>query len=400
LGSQSKEPAPVELEQALTAAKARQKSGELDAKVDQARTRRDETAARIGNIVPNDTPEVDSVVSTWGQLGGLGLGPPLRQAVEILIAAGLIDEAKGVEVSGHGARYLRGEGVLLAQAVRQLGLAHLGAKGYCPLQPPCFLQPRAVENSGITASSLRRVYPRDDCAEGEQRYLLAEGRSPLAMYHSGERFARGDELPKRYVGLASSFPKKKETQGGYEPNPQEEGSHGKGVSELAAFVRDTAQYDTVDCAVLSQAGLGSESEALLEAMVEFYQALELPHRVIRVGGKGLSHDAAREWRVEGYCPGSHEFVLLASCKDSRDFGARLLEIRCPHATQKVTPFPFCGIDVGTLVSTPHVMACMVENYQFPGSVRLPAPLQPFFPAGSILLPSPAKFVVEVRFEVP
>ena len=99
-----KEAPPPELEQALAAAKERLKSGELDAKVDAKRAELDDTAALIGNLVPADTPETDTVVSTWGQLGGLEAEAPLRSGVEILAAAGFTDETRGVEVSGQGAR--------------------------------------------------------------------------------------------------------------------------------------------------------------------------------------------------------------------------------------------------------------------------------------------------------
>ena len=163
----------------MAASKERLKSGELDAKVDAKRAERDQAVARIGNLVPEETPTADRVVATWGQLGGLSgeAGPLPRPAMEILSEAGLTDEAKGVEVSGHGARcpplalakpeiqtakpirYLRGDGVLLAQAVRQLGLAHLVAQGYCPLQAPCFLQPRALEARVWTHPPGRRMTP-------------------------------------------------------------------------------------------------------------------------------------------------------------------------------------------------------------------------------------------------
>ena len=126
---------------------------------------------------------MQSGVVTCNQLQPVGTGgaqPPEGQSSTIkahLSEAGLTDEAKGVEVSGHGARcpplalakpeiqtakpirYLRGDGVLLAQAVRQLGLAHLVAQGYCPLQAPCFLQPRALEARVWTHPPGRRMTP-------------------------------------------------------------------------------------------------------------------------------------------------------------------------------------------------------------------------------------------------
>lgn len=52
----------------------------------------------------------------------------------------LFEMERGQKVAGHRGYYLKGNGVLLNQALIQYGLKTLVDNGYTPLQPPYFMK--------------------------------------------------------------------------------------------------------------------------------------------------------------------------------------------------------------------------------------------------------------------
>ena len=107
--------------------------------------------------------------------------------------------------------------------------------------------------------------------------MLAEGITPVALFHAGERlkkptftcrrsspicpgprFDKAEELPKRYCSLASCFPKSVPAAG-------------EAATVLSGLLEGAAQHDTLDCVVLSQAGTASQAAGLLAAMRAFYE---------------------------------------------------------------------------------------------------------------------------------
>ena len=102
----------------------------------------------IGNIVGPEVPvfkdeEQNAVVKKWGdvpelEVDGKTLGKLHHH--EIMNLLGILEMERGQKVAGHRGFYLKGMGVMLNQALIQLGLSQLVKHNYTPIQPPYFMK--------------------------------------------------------------------------------------------------------------------------------------------------------------------------------------------------------------------------------------------------------------------
>jgi seryl-tRNA synthetase len=68
---------------------------------------------------------------------------------------------------------------------------------------------------------------------------------------------------------------------------------------------------------------------------EFYQALNLPYRVINIVSGALNDAAAKKYDLEAWFPGYNAYRELVSCSNCTDFQSRNLNVRCGTKKQDV-----------------------------------------------------------------
>ena len=93
------------------------------------------------------------------------------------------DIERGTKVAGGRGYFLKGDGVLLNQAIIQMALSHLCAKGYTPLQTPFFMRREAMAMCAQLSDfheALYKVSESDDAAEEDLKYLIATSEQPIA----------------------------------------------------------------------------------------------------------------------------------------------------------------------------------------------------------------------------
>ena len=73
---------------------------------------------------------------------------------------------------------------------------------------------------------------------------------------------------------------------------------------------------------------------------EFYQALNLPYRVINIVSGALNDAAAKKYDLEAWFPGYNAYRELVSCSNCTDFQSRNLNVRCGTKKKDVS---FCLI---------------------------------------------------------
>ena len=180
----------------------------------------------IGNVLHKGVPifkdeDNNEVVSQWGQdkikdlpvVDGKTLGKLHHH--QVMECLDLFEMERGQKVAGHRGYYLKGNGVLLNQALINLGLATLVKNDYTPLQPPYFMKSSIMHETCQLSDFEENLYKVEGTDDKDPLYLIATSEQPISAMHKNE-FIDPADLPLRYGGNSSCFRK-------------EAGSHGKDV---------------------------------------------------------------------------------------------------------------------------------------------------------------------------
>lgn len=90
------------------------------------------------------------------------------------------------------------------------------------------------------------------------------------------------------------------------------------------------QFEKVEQFVLTSPH-DNKSWEMMDEMIgnaeKFYQALEIPYRVVNIVSGALNHAAAKKLDLEAWFAGSAAFRELVSCSNCLDYQARRLLVR-------------------------------------------------------------------------
>ncbi|BDA47415.1 Serine-tRNA ligase, cytoplasmic [Coccomyxa sp. Obi] len=362
----------TELQEKSKGLKAAIVAAEEDVKA--AETVRDKTIMLLGNLVPDSVPvsndEIDNVVvKTYGQRRE---EDGLRNHVDLVQMLDIVDLEAGTMVAGGRGFYLKEEGLLLNQAIIQAALHHGYARKCKPVMTPFFMRQDIMAECAQLEQFDEELYKVT--GEGDDKYLIATSEQPLCAMHRKQWFEES-QLPLKYIGYSTCFRK-------------EAGSHGRdtlGIFRIHQFEKVEQFFVTSPDNDASWAAL----EEMLTNAEDFYQALEVPYQVVNIVSGELNNAAAKKYDLEAWFPASKKYRELVSCSNCTDYQARRLEVRL--RTPKVP-----GSDLNrkeyvhmlncTLSATERTLCCLLENYQTPDGVRVPALLQPFMPGNMDFIP--------------
>ena len=117
-----------------------------------------------------------------------------------------------------------------------------------------------------------------------------------------------------------------------------------------------------------------EHGRLLAQEEGFFQALEIPYRVLDIAAGELAAPNYRKFDLEAWLPGGDRWLEVTSCSNDWDFQARRLGVRmkAESGTELVHTLN------GTAVAVGRAIVALLENHQrADGSVRIPEPLRPY-----------------------
>ncbi len=124
---------------------------------------------------------------------------------------------------------------------------------------------------------------------------------------------------------------------------------------------------------------------LLALEESFFQALEVPYRVLDIAAGDLGAPAYRKFDLEAWMPGrggdtegsqSGGWGEVTSTSNCTDYQARRLGVRFRRAGEKKNEF--VHMLNGTAVAVSRALVALLENHQrADGSVAIPAALQPY-----------------------
>ncbi|XP_009784692.1 serine--tRNA ligase-like [Nicotiana tabacum] len=340
----------------------KQLTAKKEAEVQEARAALYSKLEIIGNLVHDSVPVSNdeannAIVRSWGEKR---TEKGLKNHVDLVELLGIADIKKGANVAGGRGYYLKGDGVLLNQALINFALNFLRKRGYNPLQTPFFMRKEIMAKCAQLAQFDEELYKVT--GEGDDKYLIATAEQPLCAYHLDD-WIHPSQLPLRYAGYSSCFRK-------------EAGSHGRDT--LGIF--RVHQFEKVEQFCLTSPN-GNDSWDMHEEMIknseEFFQLLKIPYQIVSIVSGALNDAAAKKYDLEGWYPASSTYRELVSCSNCTDYQSRKLEIRFGQKKGNEQAKQYVHLLNSTLTATERTICCILENYQREDGVEIPEVLRPY-----------------------
>jgi len=342
-------------------------SAELS-ELEAAQQKVEETFSRLVYTVPNlvhesvpigEDEKANQEIRSWGN-------PPkfdfqIKDHIDLSYEKDLVDLERAAKVSGARFYYLKNELVRLNQALINYALDFLAGKNYSLVQPPYLIKRNSMEGAIIAEDFEDVIYKVQD----DDLYLIGTSEHAMAAMHSDE-ILEGKNLPLRYAGVSPCFRK-------------EAGAHGrdqKGIFRVH-------QFDKIEQFVFSRPeDSWKEHEKMIAIAEEFYQNLEIPHRVVLLSSGDMGKISAKTYDIEGWMAGQNAFREIVSCSNCLDFQSRRLKIRFRDKTNEDTQYVHTLNS--TVVATSRILVSIMENFQTnDGKIRIPKVLQNYMGKDSI-----------------
>jgi seryl-tRNA synthetase len=158
---------------------------------------------------------------------------------------------------------------------------------------------------------------------------------------------------------------------------REAGSFGSDVRGL----NRVHQFDKVEIVQLVHP---ENSYEVLTEMVNHVEqlliALELPYRILRLCGGDMSFASALTFDFEVYSAAQQKWLECSSVSNFETFQTNRMKIRYKNSESKIQLVHSLN---GSSLALPRIMACLLENNQTTGSIKLPKVLHSYFGAESI-----------------
>ncbi len=322
----------------------------------------------VPNIPDMTVPEGESdednqPVKTWGDIPEFTF--PLKDHVELMTSLGMADFERGTKVAGFRGYFLRGDGVLLSNAVWQLALKHFTAKGMEPLLAPSLVRRETFMGTGYLPQGEEDLYKTQD---GE--YLAGTAEVATMGYYMDETIDM-KTLPVKFLAFSPCF-------------RREAGSHGKDVRGLIR-VHEFFKWEQVVLCKADHAESVAMHEWLNRNTEELIELLQIPYRTVANCGGDLGLGQVKKYDIELWVPGEKKYREISSASYFHDFQTRRLNIRYRDEEGKMQ---FAHSLNSTAIPTPRILVSIIENYQQEdGTIRVPAALVPY--VGKEILGRPA-----------
>lgn len=304
--------------------------------------------------VPDGESDADNKeVKQWGDLPQFSFEP--KDHVTLMTALDIADFERGAKVAGFRGYFLKGDAVLLMNAIWQLALKHWTAKGFMPLSAPSLVRRETLLGSGYLPQGEEDLYKTQD---GD--YLAGTAEVATMAYYQDDTLDLKD-LPTKFFAWSPCF-------------RREAGAHGKDVRGLIR-VHEFNKWEQVALCEASHEESVKLHEELNRNTEEFIELLGIPyHTVINCGGD-LGLGQVKKYDIELWVPAEQTYREISSASYFHDFQSRRLNIRYrdPEGNMK-----FVHSLNSTAIPVPRILVSIVENYQqADGSVKIPEALVPY-----------------------
>ena len=304
--------------------------------------------------VPDGADDADNVeIKKWGEPTAFDFAP--KDHIEIMTALDIADFERGAKVAGFRGYFLKGDGVLLANAVWQLALKHFSAKGLSPMSVPSLVRREAFLGTGYLPQGEDDLYKTQD---GE--YLAGTAEVATMAYYMNETI----DLSKHPVQFLSFSPCFR----------REAGAHGKDVRGLIR-VHEFFKWEQVVLCRAEHDESVRVHEWLNRNTEEFIELLRIPYHTVTNCGGDLGLGQVKKYDIELWVPGENTYREISSASYFHDFQTRRLNIRYRDAEGNLK---FAHSLNSTAIPTPRILVSIIENYQqADGTIKVPEALVPY-----------------------
>jgi len=315
-------------------------------------------ALTIPNVLHESVPcgddSANKEIRKWGTIPQFDF--EIKDHIDISENLNLLELERAAKTAGARFYYLKDDLVKLNQALIQFGLDFLSEKGYTMFQPPYMINRKSMEGAVILDDFEDVIYK----IEGQDLYLIGTSEHAMVSMYSGE-ILDGNSLPARCAAISPCFRK-------------EAGAHGKDQKGIFRV----HQFEKIEQFVFSKPeDSWKEHEKMIGVTEEFFQKLEIPHRVVLLSSGDMGKISAKTYDLEVWMAGQNAYREVVSCSNCLDYQSRRLKIRFRDKTNEDTQH--IHTLNSTLVATERTMVAIMENFQnSDGSVRIPKVLQKYF----------------------
>ncbi len=325
---------------------------------------------QIPNIPSDDTPigkdeSGSKVIRKWGTIKKFGF--KIKDHLELGVSLNIIDTEKAAKVSGARFNYLKGDSVLLQNALYQFALSILTdekklkeiadkvrkgytPKAFLPIIPPFIVKAEVMKK-------MARYDPTDDryFFEKDDVMFIGSAEHSLGPLHMDETLNEKD-LPLRYFAFTPAF-------------RREAGTYGK---DTKGIMRQH-QFEKIEMESFTTHENGEDEQNFFVAIQEYMmQALEIPYQVVAICTGDMGTPDYRQIDIEAWIPSEEKYRETHTSDYMTDYQARRLntKVRLGDKTE------FVHMNDATFSSTNRPIIAILENYQNEdGSVTIPKVLQ-------------------------
>ena len=292
------------------------------------------------------------VVRTWGEKPALA--NPLDH-IKLGEKLGLFDLERAAKLSGSGFVCFTGIGARLQRALINFCLdLHTREHGYTEVSPPFVVRGDSLIGTGQLPKFRDQLYK----VEEEDLFLIPTAEVPVTNLYREEILATG-ALPKKFAAYTPCF-------------RSEAGAAGIGTRGIIRV----HQFDKVELVKITAPENSFAELDLLTADAEkILQLLGLHYHVIELCTGDIGFGSTKTYDIEVWAPGQNAYLEVSSCSNFGDFQARRMNLKYKDAEGRNK---FCHTLNGSGTAMPRLYVALLETHQQPdGSVKIPAPLQPY-----------------------
>jgi len=314
-------------------------------------------ALTIPNVLHKSVPcgddSANKEIRKWGTVPQFNF--EVKDHIDISENLNLLELERAAKTAGARFYYLMGDLVKLNQSLIQFGLDFLSEKEYTMSQPPYMINRKAMEGAVILDDFEDVIYKIED----QDLYLIGTSEHAMVSMFADE-ILDGNSLPVRYAAISPCFRK-------------EAGAHGKDQKGIFRV----HQFEKIEQFVFSKPeDSWNEHENMIAITEEFFQKLEIPHKVVLLSSGDMGKISAKTYDLEVWMAGQNAYREVVSCSNCLDYQSRRLKIRFRDKTNEDTKY--IHTLNSTLIATERTMVAIMENFQTKdGHVNIPNVLQKY-----------------------